>query len=1341
MLVRSSCLRASREARPHQPSNGPEARATVQAQVRLLEAQGLRRAPNPSVGAKSSPAASKAKASKRTSFEQSHILALHSRTVNGSHAESTWLSFQNTISLRHSALAFWALKAASVRISLVSEKNSPAATPKAGSSQQTTRVNSQPLVQTWSTQAAAVGIALGVARAQTEDPRGVGLSSPARILHAPVGSLHTTAATEVIVANAAPLRIAAFSFLEAVRDIAIAEIDTRLITRSVTHEGCAEDGAVRTLCKRASDLTQGDAVWACLALVLFLSHESHGRAILRHAGVADYDLAVARVLTDFGHSEVTRRFRLAEATQIAYRALPPPTESEIERVLRRVEEQSCDYESDSTAETVSVKRERGKRKRSPLQAPASLDIAADWAHALTSSGQIHVLLMLIASTAAAARSAADTTLQRQYSSNPNSLMLNVSKQQAVSSRESLRCLFRQPEDEAPRVVVWRTRDATGNTTEHRGIARSHEDLQRTMFCFGKTSRWSRPHLKIVNVSAYHVRCSDTVSSPLPGFCEASARVAEEEAAAKGKRDAERTDRLRGLRKGETTSSALTGISRAELVLAMRVVCSRSCVDAGERLAAAAKNAPVETKQKSPYEIATVLHDSPSGFAADEEPFATPSNNLAHGLQVSETLRVLHKGRDHRGDPNRAMYGPELHTGEAHEADVCEHDKPAPMVIIVDFEVEKTGAPEPVPSRPDACVLPVAVRLTVSGENPIRIAEAAVALEPAHAMALLLHAAAQVSLVNEEGRNVLAGAATAASASAKRILLADFRNLYLTVYQAFRVGHRNVKSSYPSCSWHGAYPAGVEMGSGGGLGKASVFLTADRRHHGKFLDTQELADEYSDAVAEQMTKQISDKHYDFTPPHARGIPHLAVPGLHSFLDDSVRAMEALRGVAKISGRTVDSIQVLPIGPFTENVAPSTTVDLDQTSNLPFRNQFDRLSTDGVSFTPDMTLDDVSVFAPPLVQRVGIRNSIDNPYGSAHEHLSSWFEAAALLSVFASVLLPAGSPRERVRHLRKAIETFHVGGGVQPENFYASRAVVLLSSMYPTTFEVGRESIELAYAAAAGPATKAFKTDSRSSLPDLVDAELLSDARAYWTNLNAGWSGLAPLLEELIRLDGTCDMTVTQLHAFRAHVDKAMRVAWFVSRHHDDQPRPFHPLAGLGGPDEITSVHVEPVFCAQPDGTLPRGALIGMKPGSFRSLVCLLLGAGQVAEVQVYRNEGGLLLRPSSAADIFDVNGKARTAKSCSPVGVEGDEAAYGTREAKLIGCKLQRAAWERNLRLLMPLCTQIALPLPADVRKRGGMEAQRALVGREKEIESSGSVSAERKEARLVAKIVLDALGA
>ena len=1342
MLVKSTCIRASREARPHIPQNKDEAQEMVKSRIAEFEARGVTKAPKETSSYRPPNAAASKSTNSKRSHHASHVLSLHSKTLGGPHSESTWLTHQHRLSLRHAQLAHWAFKAASVRISLVHEKESPVSTPKAGTSQQTTRVNSQPLITTWSTQSTALAVAFGVVRAQFDDPRGVGLSSPSTLLNSSAGSLHATACTETLVCNVHPLRMSAYSIIETINQLAKREISDRHITKAITHE--VGEGALRVLCRRASDLTQGDAVWAILALILVLSHESDGRRILREEGVVEYDLAVSRVLTDFGHSEVTRRFRLATSGNNVYGDLAPPSESAVDEVLQNMSDASCPEDSSECSTSLEIcVRERGKRKRSPLVTPSSLDLASNWAHALTTSNQIHVLLMLIASTKAAARTAAETTLRSQTPEHlSDRIITSVSKDQAVNSRESLRCLFRQPDSDVPCVVAW-TCPCVSASKLNLGVARSPNDLKQTMFSFGKVSRWSVPaNLTILNVSAYHLRGSDTHTGPSKGFMETSLAIIKYQQNALGKRDQERVDRMRSTVKGETTSQALTGISRSEFVLAMRVVVSRSSLVVGDHLVQLAREKMDTHQKENPTPDTSTVSYTPTGIGAQSEPFSTPSNNLAQALQTSEVLRVLHKGKDHKGDPVRAMYANDMYQGESNDTDLSEHDKPLQVISIVDFEVETRGDPEPIASRPDAALLPVAVRFSVSGENPIRIPEAISMLwnnGQSEAMAVMFHAAIQVSLVNEEARNAMAGAAISASASAKRVLLADFRNLYLTVYQAFRIGHRNVKTSFVGTSWSGAYPAGVEIGSGGGVGKGSVFMTADRRHHGKFLDTQRVADTYCTHIAKGLVKQVSAVHYDIVPPHCRGIPHVAIPGLHSFLDESVVGMEALRNMAKITGRTVDSIQVFPVGPFSEHLAPSTTTELDQTSNMCFRNPSDRLSTDGRSFVFDMTLDDVSIFREPLVQRVGIRNASDSPYASAHEHLTSWFEASALLSVMATCQLQKGSPTEKIERLWEILDGFHLPQR-QPftDTYVASKAMVLLSSMYPTKFAVSETSIEPAYAKAAGPAMSAFKSRRDGSLHDLVSPDLVTSARVYWCGFSQGaWANLRPLLEELVRLNGTCDMTLANLHTMKANVDRAILAAWFLR---PKTPSSNHPLYGVETMEQISNIHVSPVYThSRQINQSARGALVGMKPGSFRSLICLLMAADVVEEVQIYRNEGGLLLRPSSASDIYDQHGKPRTSKSCSPVGVEGDESAYGSRESKLIGCRLQRLAWERNLNLLMPICVNVSEPLPMVRRQRGDWGEQRNVQETVRGILASGTTSAEHTEAKLATNMVMEAV--
>ena len=82
------------------------------------------------------------------------------------------------------------------------------------------------------------------------------------------------------------------------------------------------------------------------------------------------------------------------------------------------------------------------------------------------------------------------------------------------------------------------------------------------------------------------------------------------------------------------------------------------------------------------------------------------------------------------------------------------------------------------------------------------------------------------------------------------------------------------------------------------------------------------------------------------------------------------------------------------------------------------------------------------------------------------------------------------------------------------------------------------------------------------------------------------------------------------------------------------------------------------------------------------------------VQVVRNEGGLSLRVSSAADILEQDGSWRR-RSAGADAVRGDEPAYGSLGGKLLGCGRQRAA-DANALLL----ARIVAPVdPPPLRRR------------------------------------------
>jgi len=137
--------------------------------------------------------------------------------------------------------------------------------------------------------------------------------------------------------------------------------------------------------------------------------------------------------------------------------------------------------------------------------------------------------------------------------------------------------------------------------------------------------------------------------------------------------------------------------------------------------------------------------------------------------------------------------------------------------------------------------------------------------------------------------------------------------------------------------------------------------------------------------------------------------------------------------------------------------------------------------------------------------------------------------------------------------------------------------------------------------------------------------------------------------------------------------------------------------------VQRTHVDPIFCAIGDDLEiePRGALIGLQPFQLRQIYALLLGSHfKGCRPQAVRNEGGLLLRLSSAADILESNGKPRSEKAIAPLQIESDSDAFGTRMSKLYGCSLQREAWDANALLLKPIFAKIDPPQSREKRSRG-----------------------------------------
>ena len=77
------------------------------------------------------------------------------------------------------------------------------------------------------------------------------------------------------------------------------------------------------------------------------------------------------------------------------------------------------------------------------------------------------------------------------------------------------------------------------------------------------------------------------------------------------------------------------------------------------------------------------------------------------------------------------------------------------------------------------------------------------------------------------------------------------------------------------------------------------------------------------------------------------------------------------------------------------------------------------------------------------------------------------------------------------------------------------------------------------------------------------------------------------------------------------------------------------------------------------------------------------------------------------------------QAVSCVNVEGDEAAYGSRDDKLRTCRLHREAWKQNIDLVLPICLNISPPRSDHERARGDLAQQDYVKSRKRQLDSDG----------------------
>ena len=424
--------------------------------------------------------------------------------------------------------------------------------------------------------------------------------------------------------------------------------------------------------------------------------------------------------------------------------------------------------------------------------------------------------------------------------------------------------------------------------------------------------------------------------------------------------------------------------------------------------------------------------------------------------------------------------------------------------------------------------------------------------------------------------------------------------------------------------------------------------------------------------------------------------------------------------------------------------------DPTTSKRFRNPEDAVGSEGRAFQLDSTCSDVSIFKEPLVPIASVTSPQDCIFGQAQPFLASALGSAALLARTARTLYclhtarvtDAAQPKQEILLLRRALSAFYSGGD-PPEgcsHYLAASAAVFLNSIFVSGHEMATMILLDAHAKAPALCAKKIKCQIASgesaigaALPSLVPPNALAEAQAFWAPFEredthkSAWTHLEPLLVLLAETNGSYDLGLGTLECFGDAIDRLLRQAAWFHASPDGANAPTHPspLAGVRSFTQVRSEHVTPIFVGSSNAlghVLPaRGALLGCVGMQFQQLLALLTAAATDDEIVVNaaQNFSYLTFRPSAAPDILTSKLKPRSAKAISPVNVEGDESAYGTRDDKLRTCKLHRAAWKTNLDLVLPICSKIAAPRTDAERSRGDLAQVDYVKNRKRQLDLEG----------------------
>ena len=291
----------------------------------------------------------------------------------------------------------------------------------------------------------------------------------------------------------------------------------------------------------------------------------------------------------------------------------------------------------------------------------------------------------------------------------------------------------------------------------------------------------------------------------------------------------------------------------------------------------------------------------------------------------------------------------------------------------------------------------------------------------------------------------------------------------------------------------------------------------------------------------------------------------------------------------------------------------------------------------------------------------------------------------------------------------------------ENYALADACVLLNLVCPLSFYVGDPVIETQYECLHS--SIAYKS------------KLSVDSDNYWLKLKRNWVHTTRLAVTLYENGYKFNNTKSTFESISTLFETWVRGIWYMHSPDGHSPPDAGPFRGRLSPRHIRSTDVNAVFVdnkqsVDENARLQRGAAFGIQTLQLNQVFQAMNCATHIPNicVQVYRNEGCLLIRPSSFALKRASGGEPPSAKSISPVQSENDAQAFGSRKAKEDCSRRQMHSWSMNNEIIFAFTSKFSAPLAAAVTTRGSsrrVESSRELLAA---LRSEGRCSQQEKDA-------------